>query len=74
MSLRRASNSEEEKSGDNSPLNAVLSEKGQVTIAKPVREKLGLLPGAVLEFAAKWKTRRAEESSSLRVQKMARPG
>ena len=33
-------------------MNAVLSEKGQVTIPKPVREKLGLLPGAVLEFAA----------------------
>ena len=33
-------------------MNTVLSEKGQVTIPKPVREKLGLLPGAVLEFAA----------------------
>lgn len=33
-------------------MNAVLSEKGQITIPKPVREKLGLLPGAVLEFDA----------------------
>jgi AbrB family looped-hinge helix DNA binding protein len=33
-------------------MNAVLSEKGQITIPKAVREKLGLLPGVVLEFAA----------------------
>ena len=33
-------------------MTAVLSEKGQITIPKPVREKLGLLPGAVLEFQA----------------------
>ena len=33
-------------------MTAVLSEKGQVTIPKPVREKLGLRPGAVLEFQA----------------------
>jgi len=33
-------------------MTAVLSEKGQITIPKPVREKLGLLPGAVLEFEA----------------------
>jgi antitoxin PrlF len=33
-------------------MNAILSEKGQVTIPKPLREKLGLLPGAVLEFRA----------------------
>lgn len=33
-------------------MNAILSEKGQISIPKPVREKLGLLPGAVLEFAA----------------------
>lgn len=33
-------------------MNAILSEKGQITIPKPVREKLGLLPGAVLEFTA----------------------
>jgi AbrB family looped-hinge helix DNA binding protein len=33
-------------------MNAVLSEKGQITIPKPLRDKLGLLPGAVLEFGA----------------------
>jgi len=33
-------------------MTAVLSEKGQITIPKPLREKLGLLPGAVLEFQA----------------------
>ena len=34
-------------------MNAILSEKGQITIPKPVRDKLGLLPGAVLEFSAR---------------------
>jgi antitoxin PrlF len=33
-------------------MTAILSEKGQITIPKSVREKLGLLPGAVLEFQA----------------------
>lgn len=33
-------------------MTAILSEKGQITIPKPVREKLGLRPGAVLEFQA----------------------
>jgi AbrB family looped-hinge helix DNA binding protein len=33
-------------------MNAVLSEKGQITIPKPLRVKLGLLPGTVLEFGA----------------------
>jgi antitoxin PrlF len=31
---------------------AILSEKGQITIPKRLRDKLGLLPGAVLEFDA----------------------
>jgi AbrB family looped-hinge helix DNA binding protein len=31
-------------------MNAILSEKGQVTIPKPIRDDLGLEPGAVLEF------------------------
>jgi len=35
-----------------SGMNAVLSEKGQITIPKPIRQKLGLLPGTVLEFDA----------------------
>jgi antitoxin PrlF len=33
-------------------MNAIVSEKGQVTIPKPLRTKLGLAPGAVLEFNA----------------------
>ncbi|MDQ6624276.1 MAG: AbrB/MazE/SpoVT family DNA-binding domain-containing protein [Verrucomicrobiota bacterium] len=33
-------------------MTAIVSEKGQVTIPKQVREKLGLQPGAVLEFTA----------------------
>lgn len=34
-------------------MNAVLSEKGQVTIPKPIREKLGLKTGAILDFNVK---------------------
>lgn len=33
-------------------MKAVLSQKGQVTIPKPCRDKLGLRPGTVLEFEA----------------------
>ena len=31
-------------------MKAVVSEKGQVTIPKPLRERLGLRPGQILEF------------------------
>lgn len=31
-------------------MKAVVSEKGQVTIPKPLRDRLGITPGAVLEF------------------------
>jgi len=31
-------------------MNAILSEKGQVTIPKPIRDDLGLEAGSVLEF------------------------
>lgn len=31
-------------------MNAVLSEKGQVTIPKAIRDDLGLMPGSVLDF------------------------
>ena len=31
-------------------MKAILSEKGQVTIPKKLRDRLGLQPGAVLEF------------------------
>ncbi|MGH2450144.1 MAG: AbrB/MazE/SpoVT family DNA-binding domain-containing protein [Candidatus Limnocylindria bacterium] len=33
-------------------MKAILSEKGQVTIPKPIRDRLGLRPGQVLEFRA----------------------
>jgi antitoxin PrlF len=33
-------------------MTAILSEKGQVTIPKEIRDNLGLRPGAVLDFAA----------------------
>lgn len=33
-------------------MNAVLSEKGQVTIPKAIRDDLGLVPGSVLDFQA----------------------
>ena len=33
-------------------MNAVLSEKGQVTIPKAIRDDLGLVPGSILDFQA----------------------
>lgn len=33
-------------------MTAIVSEKGQVTIPKAVRDQLGIAPGTVLEFAA----------------------
>ena len=33
-------------------MKAIVSQKGQVTIPKPCRERLGLRPGTVLEFRA----------------------
>lgn len=33
-------------------MTAVLSEKGQITIPKELRDQLGLAPGTVMEFAA----------------------
>jgi antitoxin PrlF len=33
-------------------VKAILSEKGQVTIPKKVRDRLGLRPGTVIEFEA----------------------
>ena len=34
-------------------MKAVVAERGQVTIPKPLRDKLGIRPGTELEFAAK---------------------
>jgi len=31
-------------------MKAILSEKGQVTVPKPIRERLGLVTGSVLDF------------------------
>ena len=31
-------------------MKSTISEKGQVTIPKPLRDRLGLLPGQVLDF------------------------
>jgi len=31
-------------------MNAIVSEKGQVTIPKAIRDDLGLVPGSVLDF------------------------
>ena len=33
-------------------MNAILSEKGQITIPKAIRDLLGLVPGSVLDFQA----------------------
>jgi antitoxin PrlF len=33
-------------------MKAIISEKGQVTIPKPIRDRLGLRPGQVLDFEA----------------------
>ncbi len=33
-------------------MKAVVAERGQVTIPKPLREKLGIRPGTALEFSA----------------------
>lgn len=33
-------------------MKSVVSEKGQVTIPKPIRDRLGIRPGQVLDFEA----------------------
>jgi antitoxin PrlF len=32
------------------PMRSTVTEKGQVTIPKPIRDRLGIRPGEVLEF------------------------
>lgn len=32
-------------------MKAIVSEKGQVTIPKPLRERLGIRPGQILDFS-----------------------
>ena len=34
-------------------MKAIVAERGQVTIPKPLRDKLGIRPGTTLEFIAK---------------------
>ena len=34
-------------------MKAIVAERGQVTIPKPLRDKLGIRPGTALEFIAK---------------------
>ena len=34
-------------------MKAVVSQKGQVTIPKPMRVRLGLVPGSVIDFEAR---------------------
>jgi antitoxin PrlF len=41
-------------------MKAIVSEKGQITIPKPLRERLGLEPGQVLDFR-EWKGRLVAE-------------
>lgn len=38
------------KDSYHSGMKAVISEKGQVTIPKPLRDRLGLRPGHILDF------------------------
>lgn len=45
-------------------MNAILSEKGQVTIPKPIRDDLGLETGTVLDFT--------EEEGRIIVRKVVR--
>ena len=34
-------------------MNAIVAERGQVTIPKPIREKMGIRPSCVLSFSVK---------------------
>ena len=45
-------------------MKAIVSEKGQVTIPKRLRDRLGIVPGAVLEFREESGTLVASKASS----------
>ena len=45
-------------------MKAVVAERGQVTIPKPLRDKLGIRPGTALEFSAKDGTLLARKSET----------
>ena len=47
----------------NEGMKASVSEKGQVTIPKPLRDRLGIRPGQVLEFEAREGTLVARKAS-----------
>lgn len=48
-------------------MKAILSEKGQVTIPKPLRDRLGLQPGTELEFSAEGGVLMARKAQSVDV-------
>ena len=54
------------RAGNSYPIGmkAVVSEKGQVTIPKRLRDRLGIVPGAVLEFREESGTLVASKASS----------
>lgn len=52
-------------------MSTIVAERGQVTIPKVLRDKLGIVPGTVLEFTAEngrlVATKRVEDHSALRL-------
>lgn len=45
-------------------MKAIVAERGQVTIPKPLRDKLGIRPGTALEFSARDGTLVARKAAS----------
>ncbi|MDN5869294.1 MAG: AbrB/MazE/SpoVT family DNA-binding domain-containing protein [Nitrococcus sp.] len=52
-------------------MNAIVAERGQVTIPKRLRDQLGIVPGTVLEFAVRdgclVATKRADDHPALKL-------